>query len=167
LEKALHATSPDGFPALTATHEAFTHLAHRSKARLIVISPFIDAKGIAWATGLFRATEAKERILILRNVDDLKQYPDHSRDLRTAITELREYRVHHAIGTRVLPIETFHAKIVMADGSAAYVGSANLLGSSFEVALECGFLIEGPAVAQVVDLVEAMLSISQPLLRTD
>ena len=60
-----------------------------------------------------------------------------------------------------LPIETFHAKIALADGSAAYVGSANLLQSSLEVALECGFFIEGPAVAQVSDLVSAILMVAR------
>ncbi|WP_420417533.1 phospholipase D-like domain-containing protein [Pacificispira sp.] len=43
------------------------------------------------------------------------------------------------------PEETFHAKIVLADGVAAYVGSANLLRRSKVTNLECGMLIEGEA----------------------
>jgi phosphatidylserine/phosphatidylglycerophosphate/cardiolipin synthase-like enzyme len=72
----------------------------------------------------------------------------------------RDLRSSAAYGTRDLSIETFHAKIVMADASMAYVGSANLLESSYEFTLECGFIIEGPAVAQVADLVEAIMRIS-------
>ena len=52
---------------------------------------------------------------------------------------------------------TFHAKIVLADGVAAYVGSANFLYRSREANLECGFLLEGDAVAPVTVLVEAVL----------
>ena len=39
-----------------------------------------------------------------------------------------------------LPIETFHAKLVVADDTLAYVGSANLLSSSEGLSLETGFL---------------------------
>jgi phosphatidylserine/phosphatidylglycerophosphate/cardiolipin synthase-like enzyme len=49
-------------------------------------------------------------------------------------------------------------KIVLADGVAAYVGSANFLYRSREMNLECGFLLEGDAVAPVVVLVEAVLN---------
>jgi phosphatidylserine/phosphatidylglycerophosphate/cardiolipin synthase-like enzyme len=53
--------------------------------------------------------------------------------------------------------DTFHAKIVLADGVAAYVGSANFLYRSRETNLECGFLLEGDAVAPVAVMVDALL----------
>jgi hypothetical protein len=37
-----------------------------------------------------------------------------------------------------LPIETFHAKLIFADDTLAYVGSANLLNSSEGLSLETG-----------------------------
>lgn len=46
-------------------------------------------------------------------------------------------------GDANLANETFHAKIVLADGVAAYVGSANLLKRSTSTILECGMLVEG------------------------
>jgi phosphatidylserine/phosphatidylglycerophosphate/cardiolipin synthase-like enzyme len=147
--------APEGMPALTATKEAFMYLARRSKSRLVLITPFIDQHGIAWANELLQATEAPERVLVLRDRAQLQQYDPAQ--LMARVTELLEYRIFHPVGTRLKPIETFHAKIVMADASVAYVGSANLLESSMEVALECGFIIEGPAVAQVADVVAAIL----------
>lgn len=53
-------------------------------------------------------------------------------------------------------------KIVLADGIAAYVGSANFLRRSRETNLECGFLLEGDAVSPVSVLIEAVLSIFGP-----
>lgn len=162
LEHALATITPDGFPALTATHEAFTHLARRSKKRLVVITPFIDEPGVEWASQLFRGTTAPERILVVRSLEAMEaKAPGAASRLRDLTTEVLEYQIRHPAGLRALPIETFHAKIVMADGAAAYVGSANLLHSPYEFTLECGFIIEGPAVAQVVDLVEAILTVSR------
>lgn len=155
LSSALKDVAPDGMPALTATKEAFTYLARRCKSRLVIITPFIDQPGIFWANELLEATTAKDRILVLRDKAQLRQYD--AACLLSRVTELLEYRILHPAGTRIKPIETFHAKIVMADASVAYVGSANLLESSMEVALECGFIIEGPAVAQVSDVVAAIL----------
>ena len=52
-----------------------------------------------------------------------------------------------------------HAKIILADGAAAYVGSANFLYRSRETNLECGFLMEGNAVVPVTVLVDALLNV--------
>lgn len=160
LEAALQTVAPDGAPALTDTQDAFNHIARRGKDRLVVITPFIDAPGIAWATRLFRASEAKRKILVLRDCSRLDQHAPEAVELRLLLSELREYRISHAGTERDLPIETFHAKIVLADASVAYVGSANMVQSSLELALECGFLVEGPAVAQVADIVAAILKVT-------
>jgi phosphatidylserine/phosphatidylglycerophosphate/cardiolipin synthase-like enzyme len=55
--------------------------------------------------------------------------------------------------------ETFHAKVLLADGVAAYVGSANFLYRSREMNLQCGFLLEGDAVAPVSTMVDALLQV--------
>lgn len=161
LEIALGQVAPDGAPALTDTQDAFNHLARRSRQRLVVLTPFIDAAGIDWATRLFQASQAKEKILILRDSTRLHDFPQETAALTPLLTKLLEYRVQHPGKDRSLPIETFHAKIVMADASAAYVGSANMLYSSLEIALECGFIIEGPAVRQVADVVNAILLVAR------
>lgn len=159
LADALNRVAPEGAPVLTATTEAFRHLASRAKARLALLTPFIDEAGAKWAIDVFSHTSATQRVLILRDKRKLAEYPMLAMRLQELGVTIKEYRVHHPIGVRRKPIETFHAKIVLADGAMAYVGSANLLESSYEVALECGFIIEGAAVSQVVDLVEAILLI--------
>ncbi len=55
--------------------------------------------------------------------------------------------------------ETFHAKIILADGVAAYVGSANLLRRSKSTNLECGMLVEGPAIGAIKVLLDAVTAI--------
>jgi phosphatidylserine/phosphatidylglycerophosphate/cardiolipin synthase-like enzyme len=79
--------------------------------------------------------------------------------LRQLASQIFDYSLAgvHANGQSYL--ETFHAKIVLADGAAAYVGSANFLYRSRETNLECGFLMEGDAVAPVAVLVEALLNV--------
>src|SRR5262249_7964595 len=68
----------------------------------------------------------------------------------------------HSSG-RQLQIETFHAKLVVADEALAYVGSANLLSSSEGLCLETGFLVEGAAASDVARLVDAVLRIARKL----
>jgi hypothetical protein len=160
LESALKTVAPEDAPVLTATAQAFRHLARKAQSRLVLLTPFIDEAGANWAIDIFSHTPAAERILILRDRAKLNEFPALSERLGRLDAQIKEYRVHHPIGVRRKPIETFHAKIVMADASHAYVGSANLLESSYEVALECGFIIEGPAVGQVSDLVEAILRVT-------
>ena len=73
---------------------------------------------------------------------------------------MRDYHLSHdAAAGRSLPIETFHAKLLVADSALAYVGSANLLSSSEGLCLETGFLVEGAAALDVARLVDAVLRV--------
>ena len=62
-----------------------------------------------------------------------------------------------------LPIETFHCKIIVADDTLAYVGFANLLGSSEAVSLETGLVVEGQPALQVSRLIGGVLRVARPL----
>lgn len=105
---------------------------------------------------MFDATTAPCRILVLRGIDQLSSHCVAASRLRGKATQIADYQIRHE--TAAAPqLETFHAKIVLADGVAAYVGSANFLYRSREANLECGFLLEGDAVAPVAVLVEAVL----------
>lgn len=143
-----------------ATDEVFTHLAHRAKRRLVIATPFIDDTGFKWASAMFEATQACERILICRDFEDIKRLSlDAVAHLKQLGVRVYEYRLSYKseIGTPV--IETFHAKIVLADQVASYVGSANFLRSSIERSVECGLLLEGDEVQKIHDLIEAMLNV--------
>lgn len=146
------------YVTLTPTKHAFIHLARRAVGRFTIMVPFIDSEGAEWACELFSATTAEERILILREETSLdKIRTDLRARLVSSVTKLACY------GSPSLEDETFHAKIVLADGVAAYVGSANMLRRSMGVNFECGFLVEGAAVEGVRMLVEAVLRLSSEL----
>lgn len=149
------------FVTLTDTKDAFLHLARRAKDRLVVMTPFVDGTGAAWASDLFTETDARERILILRSVAQLNSCGAVGGKLRSAATSVLEYEFERPAGDPRAR-ETFHAKVVLADGIAAYVGSANLLYHSKEANLECGFMLDGDAVAPVAVLVEAVIRATSP-----
>lgn len=156
-ESALSEINDSG--VLIETSETFLHLSRRAEGRLVVVSPFLDADGLEWVSALFEATRASDRALVCRHFDHLT--PPYRRRLAAGGVSVYEYlltRDHGGPGSRAY--ETFHAKIVLADQVAAYVGSANFLRSSKELALECGVLLEGQAVKQVHDVVESILLIS-------
>jgi phosphatidylserine/phosphatidylglycerophosphate/cardiolipin synthase-like enzyme len=144
------------FLTLTDTKDAFLSLANRAKDKLVIMTPFIDSSGAAWAADLFGSTEARQRVLIVRSLAQLDGSGPFGARLRAATTTLLEYEFIPSPGDPS-PKETFHAKIVLADGVAAYVGSANFLYRSKESNLECGFLLDGDAVAPVALLIESVI----------
>lgn len=166
LEKELAATlgRPGGF---LKTSVAFSRLAEAALRRLVVMTPFIDAGGFRWLRRVFEATRANcEKIVILRNTDQytVELGVQHADWLQALQVSVRDYHLSHAATTgRALPIETFHAKLIVADDTLAYVGSANLLNSSQGLSLETGLLFEGSAAVQVARLVDAVLRIARTL----
>jgi hypothetical protein len=166
LEKELAATlgRPGGFVTTTA---AFTRLAQAASQRLVVMTPFIDAGGFRWLRRLFEAARPEcQKVAVLRNTDQytVELGVQHADWLRALQVSVRDYHLSHATGSgRALPIETFHAKLVVADDTLAYVGSANLLNSSEGLSLETGFLVEGAAAVQVARLVDAVLRVARQL----
>jgi phosphatidylserine/phosphatidylglycerophosphate/cardiolipin synthase-like enzyme len=157
--KELERLAGQSFTTHTDTRDAFLHLARRAKQRLVIMTPYVDTTGAAWAADLFEATEASERILILRGAEQLEGCGRGAVRLQQSGVRLLSYAVPSVRENGQTYEETFHAKIVLADGVAAYVGSANFLYRSREMNLECGFLLEGDAVAPVAVMVDALLGI--------
>ena len=153
--EALRRDIASNVTALTSSDDAFRHLAQRAKARLVIMIPYVDRVGAEWASQLFSLTSAPERILVLREVRQLEDCGVHGPVLRRDATRIVDYG---GSGGSRQSDETFHAKIILADGVAAYVGSANLLRRSKEVNLECGMLVEGAAVQSIKFLVDAVLA---------
>lgn len=154
LADALAADIASDYVALTRTIHAFRHLASLARERFTIMVPYIDRTGAAWAADLFKATVATERLLILRDATQLVACGVEGKRVEASATRIIDY------GGGDLANETFHAKIVLADGIAAYVGSANLLRRSKLTNLECGMLVEGPAVGAVKVLLDAVIAIA-------
>lgn len=166
LEKELAAAlgRPGGF---LSTGGAFTRLAQAAVRRLVVMTPFIDAGGFRWLRRVFEATPPDcRKVLILRDTDRyaVELGVENADWLRGLQVSVHDYHLSHGeTSGRQLPIETFHAKLVVADETLAYVGSANLLSSSEGLCLETGFLVEGAAASDVARLVDAVLRVARPL----
>lgn len=155
LASALAADIASEYLALTRTTDAFQHVARVARERFSIMIPYIDRIGAAWAADLFETTTATERLLVLRDATQLVACGAEGKRIETATTRIIDY------GGADSANETFHAKIVLADGVAAYVGSANLLRRSKAINLECGMLVEGPAVASVKVLLDAVTSLAK------
>jgi hypothetical protein len=145
-------------PEMVETVDVFRHVALQASERLIFVVPFFDLHGALLLLRLFEETRAPNRILICRDVEDLRGL-NAAIDIRlvAAKVSLRVYNVPHVRDNGSIFTETFHAKIALADTACAYVGSANAMRSSLETTMECGFLVRGTPAGQVKDLVEALL----------
>jgi hypothetical protein len=143
------------------TPAAFLRVASAAQERFVVLSPFVNRSGFEWLRSLMsRVNGRAQKILVLRDISlyavDLAV---HHRDWLQALgVSILDYNLSHpAEARRMLPIETFHAKIVLADNRLAYIGSANFLGSGSGTSLEAGVLVDGRAAAQVARLVDGIV----------
>lgn len=159
---ALKRHAGEAFTTLTDTHDAFTHIARRAVDRLVIMVPFVDKVGAAWAAELFEATTATQRVLILRDASQLTACGQAGVRLRTISTGIFDYCILEGDQGAELG-ETFHAKVVLADAVSAYVGSANLLRRSRYSNLECGVLVDGASALDVSMLIDTVLAIAVPV----
>ena len=153
-----------GWARLHNTRDALIALASTAKTRLMILSPFLDEVGMAWVEELFAApADGVDRILIVRGTDLVLRELLESRRGEHARQGIRIYRyaIEHDPKTRNAKVETFHAKIVLCDKDAAYIGSSNMNRASRELSLECGVHISGPCVRPVVALINSILSIAK------
>ncbi len=154
LSKELSRDIASQYVSLTPTRHAFIHLARRAVDRFTIMVPswiVRERNGHANSSALLRPLNAPG------SARGSEPKRDQNKPSRASS------RIRNNFGLLRVPSlddETFHAKIVLADGVAAYVGSANMLRRSMDVNFECGFLVEGPAVEGVRMLVEAVLRLS-------
>lgn len=147
---------------LQPTERAFESLARRAQHRLAVMTPFLDAKGAQWLKTLLEKTPPNvERLLVLRMLDDAARpdypvgYDSIAAWLNSEGIKVYNYSMRRAGG---YGRETFHAKVVLCDDSAAYVGSSNMTAASLEHSMEMGVLLSGKAAAKVAVVVESVLA---------
>lgn len=149
---------------LEVTSEAFGDIAATARKRLMIMTPFLDSHGARWLGELVRKAPPSVRTtVILRylNSPSHPNYPDGLAVLRDVLgksgTEILDYSISRGIGQRV---ETFHAKVLLADDDYAYVGSANMSKASLESSMELGVLMRGEAARAVARVMEAIHAIS-------
>jgi phosphatidylserine/phosphatidylglycerophosphate/cardiolipin synthase-like enzyme len=144
---------------LEPTEHAFHGMVRAAQRRVVVMTPFFDSTGGAWLRELLsHVSPGVERILILRSLEDItrKDYPfgfdTISSWLKAEGVRVFNYSISRVDGGR----ETFHAKAVLCDRSAAYLGSSNVTAASLEHSMELGVVLEGHAAAGVAEVIDAV-----------
>lgn len=148
------------------TEDAFTSLAASSRHTLTIMTPFLDVVGARWAVTLFEAaSESVSKELILRFLDDSSsdQYPEGLPSILTDLQRMKVKIFDYAVPRPDTPtfFETFHAKVIIADGVRAYVGSANLNRHSKDTSMELGMLVSGPAANRLNVLLDKVRRIAK------
>lgn len=152
---------------LEVTEHAFHGMVRAARRRVVVMTPFFDSTGAAWLKELLSyAPPEVERILILRSLEDntRKDYPfgfdSISPWLKAQGVRVFNYSIPRMDGGR----ETFHAKAVLCDRSAAYLGSSNVTAASLEHSMEMGVVLEGHAASTVAEVIDAVLAAATPMI---
>lgn len=151
---------------LEPTNHAFRAMVAAAEHRVVVMTPFFDLKGAAWLQELLGSVRSgAERALVLRSLEDptRKDYPVGLDAISPWLSAQRVRVLNYSIpraegGGR----ETFHAKVVLCDRSAAYLGSSNLTAASMEHSMEMGVVLRGKAAADVAEVVDAVIAASTP-----
>lgn len=126
-------------------------------------SPFLDRDGLEWIGQPFEATPAGiQRTLVVRGRDEVEvaALRAYRSQLRSWSAKELKYAIAHDPSLRTPALETFHAKIILADSDRAYIGSANMTRWSRDYSLECGVIISGPCVKPVATLLDAIVAIA-------
>lgn len=148
---------------LRDTRELLPKIAEQSRNAFAIVTPFLDEVGASIVANLFERTHAPDRLLVLR-ADPRGAPPVGLASIRSRIdalgVDVRNFRAERPGGNG---FETFHAKVVLADDDAAYLGSANMLQWSFTYSLELGCYVRGKAASRIADVVRAIRAVSAPM----
>jgi hypothetical protein len=142
---------------LIPTSEAFERVADAASVSLTVMTPFVNEEGLRWALQILRRTRAPQRRLVVRAVPECSRTIRECREeIQSAGVEVLNYSLRISDGPYY---ETFHAKVVLADASLAYVGSANFLAYARH-SMELGILADGRAAHVIASVVRAVEAVS-------
>ncbi|MFA5913627.1 MAG: phospholipase D-like domain-containing protein [Burkholderiales bacterium] len=147
---------------LEPTEHAFHSMVRTAESRVVVMTPFLDVTGALWLRELFSlAQPGVDRVLVLRSLEDSarKDYPAGydaiASWLMAASVRVFNYSIPRLEGGGR---ETFHAKVVLCDRNAAYLGSSNMNAASLEHSMEMGVALRGRAAADVAVVLDAVVS---------
>jgi phosphatidylserine/phosphatidylglycerophosphate/cardiolipin synthase-like enzyme len=146
---------------LEPTERAFDALVREARRRVVIMTPFFDVAGATWLAALLsNLAQGVECILVLRSLEDTfrKDYPSGLHTIAPLLgsrgVKIYNYSIPRPEGGR----ETFHAKVVLCDRNAAYVGSANVTAASLEHSMELGVLLRGEAACDVAEVIDAVMA---------
>jgi len=150
---------------LLDTREVLPSIAENASERFVVMTPFLDEVGGEILLALFQHVRpsVRKQLIIRATADGLLPagYLAITGQLSALGVEAFNFRLdkEDAFG-----METFHAKVVLADNAKAYVGSSNMNKWSFQYSLELGLLVSGKAADRIGQVIDAVTSISTKLV---
>lgn len=149
---------------LLDTREVLPSIAENATERFVVMTPFLDQVGGEILLALFKhVSPSVRKQLILRATADGLLPPGYLANvgqLSGLGVETYNFRLEK---TEATGMETFHAKVVLADDTKAYVGSSNMNKWSFQYSLELGLLVSGKAASRIGQVVNAVMKVSTRL----
>jgi len=158
LENMLH-----GSWGFRDTRQLLPAIAEFASSSFSVMTPFFDEVGAQVVLNLFERTPASDKCLVLRTNRE-GQPPPGLPVVREDLSRLGVTVLNFRLDRPDAPgNETFHAKVVLADEAAAYVGSSNMNQWSFEYSLELGLHVRGKAAARIAALLRAVRAVSGPM----
>ncbi len=142
------------------TKQLLPVIAESARNSFGVMTPFFDEVGAKIVLNLFERAKVADKYLILRTSKEGRPPPGLA-VVREALSglgvEILNFRLDRSDS---IANETFHAKVVLADADAAYVGSSNMNQWSFEYSLELGLHVRGKSAAMISRLIQAVRAVS-------
>jgi phosphatidylserine/phosphatidylglycerophosphate/cardiolipin synthase-like enzyme len=149
------------------TDRAFQSLVRLARESVVVMTPFLDARGADWLHELLGQVRAGVAIkLVLRSLEDATRldYPAGYAQVRPWLAARGASVFNYSIprdGGRGR--ETFHAKVILCDRASAYVGSTNLTAASRDYSMEMGVVLHGKAALQIGEILDAVMRASEAI----
>jgi phosphatidylserine/phosphatidylglycerophosphate/cardiolipin synthase-like enzyme len=127
----------EGAPPLLRTYDAFAKLFSSSKKSLKIFVPYVDPS----FTALVALTQAPVRVLTTAG----EGRASRASPVLERCATIRDVSVRYLTERRDRALlYQMHAKMLIADGARAYVGSANLTDTSIHYNLELGVFLDHP-----------------------
>ena len=141
-----------------ATAETLIALVAEAQESIRIAAPYIDPSGLELLSGAIAAATARGVVVEVFMPRDWQPGTDAVRLLRRLVDQTGNPELLH-ISELLVDVPIAHMKVVVADGRAAYVGSANITGAGLRSRnAELGVLLHGPRVAAVNSVLDAYRS---------
>lgn len=149
---------PDEFEDRSAELMArLIRFVRNAETELIVVTPFFTRFGVdTFVDHLAQATSRGVRVTVLtRDVTGENDNEEHVQRIYETVTDAGDIRNLHLLEYNS-EHGNLHAKSLIADGEAAYVGSANFTNYSLKNAIEIGLIVHGPVAEELADFFAAV-----------
>lgn len=134
---ALRESTKQGGPPITRTYDTFARLFSSSRQLMRIMVPYVDPS----FTALLALTTAPVRVLTTA----VEGRRNPSSPILERCAQLRDVTVRYLAERPIKHLlYQVHTKLIIADNTAAYIGSANITDTSIHYNLELGLCTQDP-----------------------